>query len=505
MNMDWTKLFVFLIFELFCDVSEAQFNRRTNVEFRFEEELPVGSEIGNVVQAARLRDVYTPEVVQRLRFRYLAPPTLDIAMEELTGRLLTSGRIDREAECAGRSRCEFKFKVAVQPSQYMQLIEVTLVVDDVNDHAPVFPQPSVSHQIPESAALGYGFSLPSAFDPDSPRFGVQNYTWRDASGRFRLEPTEKGDGSTDLRAVLVSELDREWRSEHRATVTATDGAGETGSMEIFVTVLDANDNNPVFQQREYEETIEENTAVGRSVLQVQATDDDAGDNGDVTYTFAARTRDKLGHLFEIDEVSGVIRVAGDIDFEDQRVYHLGLVARDRGLGSLPADATAIIHVTDKNDNAPTISINTLTDPGRRDDVIVSEVLEHAEAGAFVAHVTVSDMDEGANGLVDCFITSDHFQLDPIYGTEYTIVTKPQLDREERASFDFFVECADQGTPMMTSRATLHVRVGDVNDHSPHFQRHKYVANVDENNIPNLEILTVSRRFHASHLHSFIPN
>ena len=463
------------------------------VTFSIKEEVAENSFIGNLTAAAGLGDVYSPEVLSRLRFSYLSQPALTYNFEMISGILFTAGRIDREAICESEVTCADRFDVAIKPVEYLQFIKVTIVIEDINDNFPTFAQASVSHQMLESAALGTTLLLPSAVDHDSPRYAIQNYTWDDPSNRFFLDTIPKMDGSMDLRLRLQRPLDREFQDEYRVTVTAFDGSGYSGTCEVFITVMDANDNNPMFLSRQYDVTIEENLPIGRSILNVHAMDDDLGENGEVVYNFSTRTNNKLGHLFEIDEYTGDIRIKGPIDFEVQEVYHLGLIARDRGVGSLPADAMAIVQVTDVNDNAPEIKINTLTEAaedGHIRHVTTSEVLEHSDIGTFVAHVTVTDKDTGANGEIECYLSSESFLLDPIYGNEFAIVTNRELNREATARFELMIECADNGEPKLWTEKRLRVDVTDKNDHAPIFQRHRYTEEVDENNRYNLQILQV---------------
>jgi len=57
---------------------------------------------------------------------------------------------------------------------------------------------------------------------------------------------KKLDGSIEVRLVLMRHLDRERRDIHRVTVVAVDGGipAQTGSLQVSVIVLDANEYNP---------------------------------------------------------------------------------------------------------------------------------------------------------------------------------------------------------------------------------------------------------------------
>lgn len=78
------------------------------------------------------------------------------------------------------------------------------------------------------------------------------------------------DGETDLRIHLSKKLDRETRDHYKLVVMATDGGIPqlTGSIEVDVTVIDANDNNPEFENSSYHVTVPEDAPVGSSLIKV---------------------------------------------------------------------------------------------------------------------------------------------------------------------------------------------------------------------------------------------
>jgi len=65
-----------------------------------------------------------------------------------------------------------------------------------------------------------------------------------ATNLFSLTMSTKLDGSTDVKLMLVRALDREQSDTHQLVVTAFDGGQprRSGTLNIIVKVLDANDN-----------------------------------------------------------------------------------------------------------------------------------------------------------------------------------------------------------------------------------------------------------------------
>lgn len=138
-----------------------------------------------------------------------------------------------------------------------------MVLLDVNDMSPEFISPTKTSVI-ENAPSNLVVMAIKAIDRDEGRNGYVEYSLRDDDNLpFTLGPVD------GLLRVSGS-LDREQRSNYTLEVTAKD-RGEpprSSSTIISVTVLDENDNSPVFEPRQYFSTIAENASIGASVLQV---------------------------------------------------------------------------------------------------------------------------------------------------------------------------------------------------------------------------------------------
>uniref|UniRef100_A0A8D3BLJ3 Cadherin domain-containing protein n=1 Tax=Scophthalmus maximus TaxID=52904 RepID=A0A8D3BLJ3_SCOMX len=177
------------------------------------------------------------------------------------------------------------------------------------------------------------------------------------SRRYNLQKNDNFILSVDnnkVELVLENKLDREKQKEMSLLLTALDGGSpqRSGTVVIHVTVLDANDNAPVFSQAVYKASLPENSPPDTVVINVSATDADEGVNGDVTYQFGHVSEDVI-NMFSIDPKTGKITVTGVIDFEEISSFEMRVKAKD-GLG-LTSYAKVIIDVTDINDNAPNVS------------------------------------------------------------------------------------------------------------------------------------------------------
>uniref|UniRef100_A0A4W6ECH5 Cadherin domain-containing protein n=1 Tax=Lates calcarifer TaxID=8187 RepID=A0A4W6ECH5_LATCA len=384
------------------------------------------------------------------------------------GTLVIKERIDREELCGKTTPCSFSFDVILENP--IQLYRVTVEVTDINDNSPLFPKDAVNLKIVENAASGTRFSLESADDPDVGINDIQKYTLK-PSDNFKLEVQNQPDGGRFIEIVLQNPLDREKEETHTLVLIASDG-GEphrSGTVRVHITVLDANDNAPVCSQPVYKADVKENSPEGTVVTTVSANDADKGINGEVTYSI----------LFILDENTGDLTVNGMIDYEESKMYEIGVQAKDQGGQS--TSTKVIIEVTDVNDNAPVITLTSFS----------SAIAEDSPSGTTVAIINVKDLDSGKNGKVDCSVNSNiPFTIHSSLKNYYTLVTNGVLDRERNPDYNVTFTAVDEGRPTLSTNKTITLRVSDVNDNAPVFEQSYYEANIMENNSPGLSVFSV---------------
>ncbi|CDQ96362.1 unnamed protein product [Oncorhynchus mykiss] len=362
----------------------------------------------------------------------------------------------------------------------LELHRISLQIQDVNDNSPQFADGVIKLEITESAHKGERFPINEAHDADIGQNAVQRYSLQ-RNDHFVLNVHTNRDGGKYGELVLEKELDREQKQEVTLLLTAVDGGTpqRSGTVVIHVTVLDANDNIPVFSQDVYKVSLPENSPLRTVVATVRATDVDEGANGEVTYDLG-RISDELKNLFHLDSKTGVINLSGPIDYEEQPIYELRVLAKD-GAG-LVSYTKVLIDITDVNDNAPVILIKTLTNP------IPENVLPGTEVGI----INVQDKDSEGNKQVRCSIQQNvPFKLNPSIKNYYSLVTTSELDREIISDYNITITATDEGTPPLSSSKTIYLSVSDVNDNPPVFEEQYYNAYVTENNKPGSSLCYVT--------------
>ena len=167
---------LFVIFVAFSTPSPSDDVSRV-LEYTIQEELPVGTIVGNVKNDSRLTSKYASDVSLLLRFNFRSANVQHerlFSLNDRTGELQSLQTIDREVICKSTDlTCDISLDVAVKPLQYFQIIKLVIHVTDINDNSPRFPESRISVNIVETTQPGTLFLLPSADDADSGLLGVQ--------------------------------------------------------------------------------------------------------------------------------------------------------------------------------------------------------------------------------------------------------------------------------------------------------------------------------------------
>lgn len=285
-------------------------------------------------------------------------------------------------------------------------------------------------------------------------------------------------------------LDRECVSEISLTVVAHDmgplNFRHTSTAQVKVTVLDVNDEPPVFSKHHYNVSLVEDIPLAppSPILQVRAVDRDERGSDHVVYSLLPG---QYSAWFRIESHSGLIYPVKPISASVPEML-FGVVASD---GVHRDSATVSVHVLTANRQKPSFITPY------RDNIEYHVTENEVGVGDVILTVEAVDSDPGQSGNVTYHfrenaknvLTTDQFSIDPISGQIRALVT---FDRETKEKYQLLIVARDGGIPVpRESLRYLLISVRDLNDNVPRFEQRLYRFSLMENRPPGINIGSVS--------------
>ena len=187
-----------------------------------------------------------------------------------------------------------------------------------------------------------------ALNASDPENETLFYSFNEPTSSFNIDP---------LTGIVFSTnaSDYENQQQINLTVQVMDSGNNFSTAYIFITVLDLNDNSPMFDGGPYSIAVSEDAPVNFIIATVTATDADSSSNGVVTYDIAQGNNDGI---FRIDPNNGSIILTSSVDFETTSSYNLTVTAVDMGTPALTGTVIVQVSITDVNDRPPELAIFT---------------------------------------------------------------------------------------------------------------------------------------------------
>ena len=346
---------------------------------------------------------------------------------------------------------------------------LTINVADENDHTPTFDHDVYSITPDENIAVRSVVITVQATDGDTEENANIRYSIivPPNSETFKIDPVS-GAVST------YRTLDRETQASYQLVVQAVDqaplGQRRSSTATISVQIKDENDNVPQFSQSSYIVNVTENLDVSKRpvIIQISATDADAGDNQQIRYSI---TNGNSNNTFSIDHVSGEVVVQKELDYEKTREFRLRIRASDNGKITLQNSTTLWIRIEDLNDNRPYF----------QSSVSRGSIQEGVAIGTSVLTVQALDNDSGNNALLHYSLvdmtSAFPFSINRDSGQ---ISVRATIDREKHESYEFKVRVVDNGQSPLSATTEVVITVNDVNDNNPIFEEKTVYVVISEN-------------------------
>nr|XP_023422448.1 cadherin-23 isoform X5 [Cavia porcellus] len=402
-------------------------------------------------------------------------PRMDFLINSSSGVVLTTTELDRERIA------EYQLRVVASDAgtpTKSSTSTLTIRVLDVNDETPTFFPAMYNVSVSEDVPREFRVVWLNCTDNDVGLNAELSYfiTEGNVDGKFSV-------GYRDAVVRTVVGLDRETTAAYTLVLEAIDngpvGKRRTGTATVFVTVLDVNDNRPIFLQSSYEASVPEDIPEGHSIVQLKATDADEGEFGRVWYRILHGNH---GNHFRIHVSSGLLmRGPRPLDRERNSSHVLTVEAYNHDLGPMRSSVRVIVYVEDVNDEPPVFAQQQYSRLGLR---------ETAGIGTSVIVVRASDRDTGDGGLVNYRILSGaegKFEIDESTGL---ITTADYLDYETKTSYLMNVSATDQAPPFNQGFCSVYVTLLNELDEAVQFSNASYAAAIMENLALGTEIVRV---------------
>lgn len=373
-------------------------------------------------------------------------------IDSISGLITTKSALDREVQGS------IELSISARdggPNPKWAYTQLKVTILDENDEKPQFSQPHINVSLTENTQPHTLVAMLTAADHDQGTNGSVSYSLH--SNVQQMYPNMFALDTLTGQLTIKNRLDRETISDYEIQVIAKDqGVPQRSSTAtVFLSVEDVNDNNPEFYPKRYFIALADDTAIGASVVQVQATDQDEGDNAIITYKLESGG----DGLFVVDNWSGVVSLRSSLKSTQKALFKLTVSAKDRGDRRTEKDA--IVEII-KESKLEELEFDL---PGNYDFQIYEDFgSENPKIGREVGKTKISSSSASVEYAIVYGDPSGNFKIDSRSGV---ITTATKIDREITMMYTLTV-VARAGHAY--GKALVNISVLDLNDNAPIFAR-----------------------------------
>ena len=406
---------------------------------------------------------------------------LPFIINSSSGEISVNGLIDREDVDRYSFLVIVRDNASLPSERRTATANVIITISDVNDVAPFFPVDLFKTSIRETTLITTIVLFPRASDPDLGAGGDIIYSLNPESSIFSVDSS-----LGEIRLLQSLDIDSNAAiKQFNLTLVATDQGvpSLSGNVTVCITILDENDNVPIFSPPSSFAAILENTTIGYIFITLTATDNDT--NGVIQYDIVGGN---LLGLFKINISTGEVATNKTLFNLTSSIFELTVRAFESGDPTKSSLTSLHIEIADTNDNAPFFCQTAQYE---------FSVLENSATQTPVGQICGSDRDTGINGQFTFSILSGNvnsvFTIVQQAGTSTAniVVNSNALDRENIETYSLILQITDNGTPPLQSNTLVaKISILDENDGTPTFFNLPSMLDLDEDSFGGTQVFRV---------------
>ncbi|XP_060241984.1 cadherin-17 isoform X1 [Meriones unguiculatus] len=342
-------------------------------------------------------------------------------------------------------------------------LEIHVKVIDINDNPPTCLSVVTTFEVQENEPVGNSLGIFTAHDMDEANTAnsILKYKLVDqtpkvpSDGLFLIQEYE---GKVQLAKHNLKKQDN---PQYNLTVEVSDKDFKTLCL-VQVNVIDINDQIPIFERSDYgSKTLPEDTAVGSTILIIQATDADEPFTGSSKIIYKIVQGDAGGRLEVVTDPltnAGYVKIKKPLDFETEPVTSIVFKAEN------PEPLVAKVDYNASSFASFNLTVTDVNEaPEFPQQIFQAKVSEDVAVGTKLGNVSARDPEGLA---VSYSLRGDNrgwLKIDSVTGEIFS--TAP-LDRETESLYRVQVVATEVGGSSLSSTAHFHLALTDVNDNPP---------------------------------------